>query len=80
MEDTYRKINDIKNYTGGTNEIDGIFIDYVCAVDLLMINSPRLLENFAFLTHSNKTKFGPDQIESICRRQIICNKNDSFCL
>ena len=24
--------------------------------------------------------FGPDQLESICRRQIKCNKNDNFCL
>ena len=32
------------------------------------------------LTHSHKTKFGPDQIESICRRQIKRNKNDNFCL
>ena len=32
------------------------------------------------LTHSHTTKFGPNQIESICRRQIKCNKYDSFCL
>ena len=24
--------------------------------------------------------FGPDQIDSICRRQIKWNKNDNFCL
>ena len=27
-----------------------------------------------------RKNFGPDQIESICRRQIKCNKNDNFCL
>ena len=32
------------------------------------------------LTHYQTTKFGPDQIESTCRRQIKCNKKDSFCL
>ena len=26
------------------------------------------------------TKFRPDQIESICRRQIKCKKHDGFCL
>ena len=30
-------------------------------------------------THSHTTKLGPDQIERICRQQIKCNKNDSFC-
>ena len=27
-----------------------------------------------------RQNFGPDQIESICRRQDKCNKNDKFCL
>ena len=28
----------------------------------------------------DRQDFGPDQIESICRPQIKCNKNDNFCL
>ena len=29
---------------------------------------------------ATRQNLGPDQIESICRQQIKCNKNDYFCL
>ena len=35
---------------------------------------------YKVLSHSHTTKFGPDQVEGICRRQIKCNKTDNFCL
>ena len=38
-------------------------------------NNPKDKDSLPIPTQQN---FRPDQIESICRRQIKCNKNDNF--
>ena len=64
-----------------------IFLNYAPFFDLDILSSikhltaehwhPHVVLLFKPFPRQNS---GPDQIESICRQQIKCNKNDNFCL